>query len=55
VLFRSDALCIGKLLDLLSVFIGTGKEENIIPKHSLEPRYRVGKDYFVGIAYVRLF
>ena len=44
----------GQFLDLLSVLVGAGAEENVVAHIASEPRDGVGQDYLVGVAYMRL-
>ena len=53
-LLRRYACGFGFVFDLLTVFIGSGLEENIVSQHSLIPGNAVGQNNFIGIADVRL-
>ena len=50
--FRSDTGVFGFFLNLLSVFIGTGAEEDIVAFHPFVACNCVGKNDFIGIANV---
>ena len=53
-LLGRDALFGSLLLYLLPVLVGAGHKIHVVALHPLHAGEGVGKDYFVGVAYVRL-